>query len=184
MSESARKNYGRRPPAESFTWWWTGKDGQETSGDFTAKRALTFGEQLDYDAAKAALAAETIVTAKGLLRDMKAIDAKADADGSDPETSLKEMDGWLDSRKVNDHRLWEQIVEGVLMLISDTDQDRLRPVLLQASAADVRALRDDLETKLGLRTEAEVAAVARVDPTSPPSPDDSLETPDSGPTSG
>lgn len=182
MTETARKVYGKRPAAETFTWFWE-EDGQETSGDFTAKRALTFSEQLDYDAHKAALAAETIVTAKSLMRDMKAIDAKADADDSDPELSLKEMDGWLESRKVNDSRLWEQIVEGVLLLVSDDDQERLRPVLMQANAADVRALRDDLETKLGVRAEQEVAATARVDPTLPPSPSDSPETPGSGLTS-
>lgn len=180
MSESARKRYGKREPAESFDWFWD-EDGEEKTGTFTPKRALTFSDQLDYDARKAALAAESLVTAKSLTRDMKAIDARADTDGSDPESSLKEMDGWLESRKVNDHRLWEQVVEGVLLLISDDDQDRLRPVLMQANAADVRSLRNDLETQLGVRTEQEVAAVAHVDPTSPPSPDDSPATPDSGP---
>lgn len=179
MSETARKSYGKRLAPESFDWFWD-EDGEERTGTFTPKRALSFDEQLDYDAHKAALAAQTIVSAKGLMRDMKAIDARADAEDSDPESSLKEMDGWLNSRKTNDHRLWEQIVEGVLLLISDDDQEQLRPVLLKASASDVRELRDDLETKLGIRTEAEVAAVARVDPTLPPSPSDSPETPDSG----
>lgn len=182
MTQSAQKIYGKRPAAETFTWFWE-EDGEETSGDFTAKRALTFSEQLEYDARKAALAAETMVTAKSLLRDMKAIDAKADAEDSDPESSLKEMDTWLESRKVNDSRLWEQIVEGVLLLICDDDRDRLRPILMQANAGDVRDLRNDLETQLGVRTEQEVAAVAHVDPTSPSSPDVSPATPDSGLTS-
>lgn len=180
MTNSSRKSYGKRDPAEAFDWYWD-ENGVEHTGSFTPKRALTFDEQLDYDAAKAALAAKTLVSAKSLLRDMKAIDERADTDGSDPGASLDEMGAWLDARKQNDHRLWEEIVEGVLLLIADDDQDRLRPVLMQANAADVRALRDDLETKLGVRTEQEVAAVAHVDPTLPPSPDDSPAIPDSGP---
>lgn len=181
MSESARKSYGKRPPAESFDWYWV-EGGEEKTGTFTPKRALTFDEQLDYDARKATLTLETAVTVRKLSKDAKAIDVDADGEEADPSVSLAAMVAFLDARQENDQKLWEHAVECVLLLISDDDRDRLRPILMQAYGPDVRALREDLEEKLMARTEAEVAAVAQVDPTSPPSPDDSPQAPDSGPT--
>ena len=134
---------------------------------FRAHPGLSFEEQLAYQRSLSMLQATAIV-------DQRSLEAKVDKISALPpeEDPTPALDELATETADGERRRWEMQVDQTVMLVAPADREAFRALISQGNSADVRELKEWLVGKVVTRTQREVEAVGRVDPTSPPSSSD------------
>jgi hypothetical protein len=151
-----------------FEWGYTepGDDGELVlrTKAFRAHPGLSFEEQLAYTRSLSMLQATAVVEQRQLEAAVEKITAMPPEE--DPTEALEDL---AQRTADGERKRWEMQVDQTVMLVAPADREEFRALISQGNPADVRALKEHLVEVVITRTQKQVEAVGRVDPTSQPS---------------
>lgn len=170
--------FGTSVVGAEFQWEGVSADGGSVER-VTARAAasISFEETLRYTTGRHAQLVQTANSAKSMREDLGGLDPSSD----DYQERFEQL---VQQRLVHEQAAWVAAVDTMLILVQETDREKLRPLLLKGDPKQVTALRAWLEEEVLATAQAEAAVTTGVDPTSVPSPENSSPNPGSGDGSG
>ena len=172
--QSSTVRFGTSVVGKQFEWEATTEDGSAT-GVIKARAAasLSFEDVMRYTTGRHAQLVQTAKSAAAMREALKEINA-ADDD------YMENFNQLISDRLAFENAVWEAAIETLLILVNRTDQDELRPALIQGDPKQINELRSWLESEVLTTAQGDAATTANVDPTSRQSPQPSASSPDSG----
>lgn len=171
-------SFGTSVVGAEFTWQGISDDGG-TVETITCRAAasISFDETLRYTTGRHAQLVQTANSARQMREKL---------DGMSPtdENYEEQFNKLVDERITHEQASWRAAVDTMLLLVNESDREKLRPFLLKGDPKQVTALRGWLEQQVLATAQADAAVSTGVDPTSAPSPENSSPSPASGDDSG
>lgn len=171
-------SFGTSVVGAEFTWQGVSEDGG-TVETITARAAasISFDETLRYTTGRHAQLVQTATSARHMREKLEGMTPNDD----DYQEQFEKL---VNERLQIEQASWRAAVDTMLLLVNESDRDKLRPFLLKGDPKQVTQLRDWLEGQVLAQAKADAAVATQVDPTLATSPENSSPSPVSGDGSG
>jgi hypothetical protein len=177
-SSPSLPSFGTSVVGAEFTWQGLSADGS-TVETITARAAgsISFNETLRYTTGRHAQLVQTANSARQMREKLDGMSP------TDPDYQER-FDALVNERIEIEQASWRAAVDTMLLLVNETDREKLRPYLIKGDPKQVTELRGWLEQNVLAQAQSDAAVSTGVDPTSAPSPENSSPSPASGDVSG
>lgn len=177
VPQSPIARFGTSIVGAQFEWDYISDDGAEPQVvSARAAASISFEDTLRYTTGRHAQLVQTANSAKAMRESLDGLTP------TDPEYPAK-FNQLIEQRLAFEQATWAAAIDIMLILVNETDRERLRPALVKGDPRKVNELRTWLERQVLTTAQEDAAVSTGVDPTSPPPPPPSVSTPDSGPDS-
>jgi hypothetical protein len=171
-------SFGTSVVGAEFTWQGVSEDGTTVETiQARAAASISFDETLRYSTGRHAQLVQTANSARQMREKLEAMSPTDDDYQERFETLVNE-------RIQIEQASWRAAIDTMLLLVNESDRDKLRPFLLKGDPKQVTELRGWLEAQVLATAKADAAVATQVDPTLETSPENSSPSPASGDVSG
>lgn len=171
---SSIARFGTSVVGARFEWEFPSPDGESVEViPARAAATISFEDVLRYTTGRHAQLVQTAKSAQAMKAALAELDPSAD----------DYMDGFnkvVQDRLAFEQSVWEAAIDILLILVNETDREKLRVPLVKGDPKKVNELRDWLEHEVLASAQDDAATAATVDPTLRPPPQPSASSPDSG----
>lgn len=174
VPQSPIRRFGTSVVGQQFEWDSVTDDGEHTEViKARAAASISFEDTLRYTTGRHAQLVQTANSAKAMRESLNEINA------SMPDYPVK-FNELVAQRLVFEQDTWAAAIDIMLILVNESDRERLRPALLKGDPRQVNELRNWLERTVLASNEEDAAVTTGVDPTSRPQQPPSASNQDSG----
>lgn len=171
-------SFGTSVVGAEFTWQGVSADGADVETiQCRAAASISFDETLRYTTGRHAQLVQTANSARQMREKLNEMTPTDD-------DYQERFDALVNERIRIEQASWRAAVDTMLLLVNESDREKLRLFLLKGDPKQVTELRSWLEQQVLATAQADAAVATHVDPTSGPSPENSSPNPVSGDDSG